>query len=178
MPSSADLVMLAGYNAWMNERLYDAAATLPQDEIARDRGAFFGSLLGTLNHMVVADIIWLKRFAAALPECMPLHPVRGLPDPAGLAATVSDRLDTLREHRRLLDAVLADWMPTLDEAALGMPIAYRNVNGEPGRRRLGSLLVHVFNHQTHHRGQATTLLSQAGIDIGVTDLLARIPNET
>lgn len=175
MPSPRDLALMADYNAWMNERLYEAAAGLPEEDVAHDRGAFFGSLLGTLNHLVAADTIWLKRFAAGLPGSKVLQPVRGLADPAGLAEIVCDQLGPLRERRRMLDAILIDWMPQLDDAALAAPIAYRNMKGVPARRQLGSLLMHVYNHQTHHRGQATTLLSQAGVDVGVTDLLARIP---
>lgn len=164
--------LLARYNQWMNRKLIVAAAALPGDELDRDRGAFFGSVLGTLNHLVVADTIWLKRLSAH-PSCAaPLAPLDDIPLPASLDARPCPTLDTLRVRRETLDALFVALCGQLDSAALDTPLAYRNTRGEPFRRRLGELLLHVFNHQTHHRGQATTLLSQAGVDVGVTDLLA------
>src|SRR3546814_18825510 len=77
--------LLASYNRWMNERLYAAAATLPAAELARDRGAFFGSIVGTLNHLVVADPIWLQRFAKLPAPPADVHPVPAPPVPGRLA---------------------------------------------------------------------------------------------
>ncbi len=164
--------LLARYNDSMNRKLIAAAATLPEDEIDRDHGAFFGSVLGTLNHLVVADTLWLKRLAAH-PACAGvLEPLRDTPMPAALDARPCATLDALRQRREALDALFVALCGQLEQAALDTPLEYRNSRGEPFRRPLGNLLLHVFNHQTHHRGQATTLLSQAGVDVGVTDLLA------
>jgi uncharacterized damage-inducible protein DinB len=76
-----------------------------------------------------------------------------------------------------VDGVIREWVEGLNAAALNDSIEYANVRGVVSRRQLRSLLLHFFNHQTHHRGQATTLLSQAGIDLGLTDLLVLIPDE-
>ena len=168
--------LLARYNGWMNARLYDAAATLPEAEQTRDRGAFFGSILGTLEHVVVADTIWLKRFAGHPATAEALAGVAELPMPAALDEIRFGVLAPLRERRDLLDRAIETSVAALCEPDLDTPLAYRNTKGLPFAKPFGLLLVHFFNHQTHHRGQATTLFSQAGVDVGVTDLLALIPS--
>lgn len=175
MSRTAHFTLLAHYNEWMNHKLYEAAATLPPGELAADRGAFFGSLLATLNHIAVADTIWLKRFASHPRFATALAPVTALPTPAALDQPLCDTLAGLRARRAWLDQAIKDWVATLDEAGLDAVISYRRFNGESNNRPLGLLLLHFFNHQTHHRGQATTLLSQAGVDVGATDLLVLVP---
>lgn len=171
------LCLMARYNAWMNERLYAAAATLPAAERAADRKAFFGSILGTLNHVMVGDLIWLKRFAAHPAAWRALDPVRTLPQPAGLRETLHGDLESLAAARRSLDAAIEAWTASLEEPQLDTFLEYRTTKGVPSRRAFHALAVHFFNHQAHHRGQATTLLFQAGIDPGETDLLALIRDE-
>lgn len=169
--------LMAAYNAWINARLYEAAGKLPAEALAADRKAFFGSLLGTLNHLVVADRIWLARFAAHPAKHTALDPIRALAAPQRLDQRLFDDFPSLHKHRRWLDAIITEWAGALAEADLDHPLHYANMKGETADRNFFSLVMHFFNHQTHHRGQATTLLSQAGIDIGVTDLLALIPHE-
>lgn len=169
--------LMASYNATMNATLYEAARQLPAASLCADRKAFFGSILGTLNHLVNADIIWLKRFAAHPANFAQLDAIRALPDPAGLGAIGFGDIDSLWEHRQWLDQQIADWTAALSEADLGQLLHYTNSRGAFARNFF-SLLMHFFNHQTHHRGQASTLLSQEGIDIGVTDLLVLIPDES
>lgn len=174
MTQIAQLRLMARYNRWMNEKLYAAAATLPPEAIVADRGAFFRSILGTLEHLVVADTIWLKRFAEH-PAGGPLAPVRDLPMPASLDQIQFGALGPLRERRGLLDRMIETWMDELDPKALETVLSYRNTRGEPHAKEFGLVLAHVLNHQTHHRGQATTLLTQAGAEVGATDLLLLIP---
>lgn len=169
------LHLLTTYNQWMNEKLYEAAAHLSPAELAEDRGAFFGSILGTLNHLVVADRIWLKRFATLPAFTDVLRPVSELPDPESLDQILFERFEALREHRQWLDGRILQWIEGLEESDLEQVLAYHNMKGVPSRRRVSQLLLHFFNHQTHHRGQTTTLLSQVGEDVGVTDLLMLIP---
>lgn len=176
MSRAAHVALMARYNTWMNTRLYAAADGLSAAELACDRGAFFGSLLGTLNHLAVADTIWLKRFAADPDAHAALEPVRALPMPEALDAVPFPEFASLSEQRRMLDAVIERWTESLDEVDLARPLRYRNTRGQAFERETFGLLMHLFNHQTHHRGQATTLLSQAGIDMGVTDLLALLPD--
>lgn len=168
------IVLLARYNAWMNSRLYEVAGKLTTAELAADRGAFFGSLLGTLNHLVVADTIWLQRFATHPANHAALAPIREHPRPAALDAVVHSDLAELARHRRWLDDIVCRWAAALTPDDLAHVLHYANMRGVAARRPFADLVLHFFNHQTHHRGQATTLLSQAGHDIGVTDLLALI----
>jgi uncharacterized damage-inducible protein DinB len=177
MTTDARLALLAAYNQWMNRRLYDAAATLAHDALAMDRGAFFGSILGTLNHLVVTDTIWLKRFAAAPDAAAVLAALDDTPMPAALDAQPYPLLPSLRERREWLDALILQWVDALTPARLAMPLTYANTKGAIFTRGTQGLLTHLFNHQTHHRGQVTTLLSQAGVDVGVTDLLMLVPEE-
>lgn len=178
MRTPAHFGLMASYNEWMNARLYEAAAGLPGDALAQERSAFFGSIIGTLNHLVVGDTIWLKRFATHPSNPVALDPVRALPHPATLNEIVFADLPGLRTRRALLDAAIRDWTAALTEQDLEHVLVYANTKGVRSRKRFASLVMHFFNHQTHHRGQASALLFQAGVDVGVTDLLALIPNET
>jgi uncharacterized damage-inducible protein DinB len=166
---------MAQYNQGMNVQIYDAAAGLSAADLGRDRGAFFGSILGTLNHLVVADVVWLKRFAAHPVDWAALESVRSMPQPEALSQIVETDFGVLRSRREMLDRAIVDWVEGLAAADLDLVLDYQNMKGIPARRQLGSLLCHFFNHQTHHRGQVTTLLSQLGLDVGVTDLLNILP---
>lgn len=178
MSIPSHFTMMAGYNAWMNANLYESAGKLAPEELARERGAFFGSLLGTLNHLIVADTIWLKRFAEHPAKPAALEPVRALPMPAALNQVLFTGLGELAARRKLLDTAITDWTAALTQADLDLVLHYTNTRGVSSQKRMSMLLTHFFNHQTHHRGQASTLLFQAGQDIGATDLLALIPNES
>jgi uncharacterized damage-inducible protein DinB len=168
---------MAAYNASMNASVYQAARQLPAAILGADHKAFFGSLLGTLNHLVNADLIWLKRFAGHPAHFPQLDAVRVLPDPAGLGAIAFGDIDSLWQRRRWLDDVILAWTAAIADADLDQAVHYVNSRGAADKNFF-SLLMHFFNHQTHHRGQASTLLSQQGIDIGVTDLLVLIPDES
>jgi uncharacterized damage-inducible protein DinB len=167
---------MAEYNAWMNAKVYEAAGKLPPAELAQNRGAFFGSILGTLNHLVVADTIWLKRFAAHPARFAALEPVRALALPERLDTMLFTDLAAMTVHRVWLDDVIGTFAGALTEADLASTLHYANTKGMPFTRQLSGVLMHFFNHQTHHRGQVSTLLTQAGVDIGVTDLLALLPD--
>lgn len=176
MPTREDIALLASYNAAMNNSLYAAAASLPKEELNAPRGAFFCSIIGTLNHIVAGDTIWLRRFMGHPADFASLKPMADIPAPAGLAHRYSDDLDPLLEHRVRLDAIITDLAAEVSDSDLAQTLSYKNARGD-NRKNFGSLLLHLFNHQTHHRGQASTLLSQAGADIGVTDLLEWIPDQ-
>lgn len=167
--------LMAEYNQWMNVKIYDAASTLPTEELSKNRGAFFGSILGTLNHLVVADTLWLKRIALQLSDHTELHGIRDLAQPPSLDAILFPDFPGLHVHRKFLDETLVRLAQSLTEAELSSALHYTNMKGLPFKKVLFSVLMHVFNHQTHHRGQVTTLLSQAGIDVGVTDLVMMLP---
>ncbi|MBY6034423.1 DinB family protein [Marinobacter daepoensis] len=169
--------LLASYNQWMNSKVYETAGQLSATDLAKDRGAFFGSILGTLNHILVGDTIWLKRFATH-PSCLnSLREVAELQNPTSLGQILFDDLGSLFKQRIWLDRQVVSWIAQLSEGDLDFILSYYNTKGIPANKRYSNLMLHFFNHQTHHRGQVSTLLSQAGVDIGVTDLLAQIPEE-
>jgi uncharacterized damage-inducible protein DinB len=144
-------MMFAAYNQWANNRIYDAAAELNDEEYNRDIGAFFGSMLGTLNHLLVTDRIWMKRFT-------------GLGDaPASLDAVVHRALPVLRGAREAEDRRIVDWVAGLSDKALTGRFSYMTVSDmRTVSQRLAPALAHLFNHQTHHRGQAHTILTVLG----------------
>lgn len=185
MSQNTNFKLLSDYNTWMNTKLYDAAATLSAAELVADKGAFFGSILGTLNHIVVADTVWLQRFAqpaSSLQSPRQLEPhaalasICQLPTPTSLNALLFADLTELRQRRMTLDAAISSWVAVLSDVDLAQNVQYGNMKGTPQCKPLDSLLLHFFNHQTHHRGQASTLLFQSGVDIGETDLRALIPD--
>lgn len=174
MPSPVEQYQaLAGYNAWMNGKLYDKAAELSEAERRRDAGAFFGSIHGTLNHLLLTDRAWLWRFSgdARIAQSR---------DVAGSPIAMTGRLDQelyadfdqLRRERVRSDADITAFAAALTPERLDAEITYRTTAGVEQRHLLWWAVSHFFNHQTHHRGQVTTLLKQAGVDPGVTDLIA------
>jgi uncharacterized damage-inducible protein DinB len=169
--------LMAQYNQWMNERIYQAVKQLPDEKITEDKKAFFGSILGTLNHIMVADIVWLKRFSNHPSHPVSLDSIRQIEKPENLNQILHTNLDILTQKRLELDTVIIEWCQELTENNLFFMLPYHNMKGEPFVKEFGSLIFHFFNHQTHHRGQITTLLSQENIDVGITDLLMLIPSE-
>src|SRR5690606_20337189 len=141
------------------------------------RGAFFKSVLGTLNHIVVADTLWLQRFANHSTRFAALSAVRDLRTPRSLDEILFVNFGELSEHRTMLDGVIERWVQGLEDSDLSQVMCFSRMNGERVCKRLSGVMLHFFNHQTHHRGQITTLLSQSGKDVGVTDLLVRLPAE-
>ena len=166
----------AKYNRWMNERLFDACGRLDPAELSKDKGAFFGSVLGTLNHIAVADTIWLHRFAAHPAKFPSLQELAGCKPPASLRDTLAADLAALRACRHRLDGLISAWAAELRPEHLLARLRYTNMAGTENAKVFGEVLLHFFNHQTHHRGQVTTLLFQSGVDVGVTDLLTLVPN--
>ena len=159
MISSDYCRLMARYNRWMNERMYALCATMTDSDRKRDRGAFFGSIHGTLNHLLWGDRMWLGRFAG--PPCT--HPQFG--------ADMFASFDALRAERAATDGAMIDWADQVRADWLAGPLMYTSVvDGKTRRLSAAVAAVHMFNHGTHHRGQLTTLLKQAGIDPGVTDL--------
>ena len=142
--------MFAGYNAWCNARLYAAAAGLSGADYRAGRGAFFKSLHGTLNHLLVGDRIWMQRFTGTgeLPQ--------------SLDAILYDDFETLRAARVAEDARISRYIAALGDSDLSGTVRYRTfVRPAEIEQPLAPALDHFFNHQTHHRGQAHALLSAA-----------------
>jgi uncharacterized damage-inducible protein DinB len=150
----------AGYNAWANRRLYDAAAELSDTEYRADKGAFFKSMHGTLNHLLVTDRIWMKRFTGEGEA------------PERLDAILHERFADLRAARQAEDRRITAYVAGLDDERLAGVIRYRRVSTpEEFVQKLMPALDHWLNHQTHHRGQAHVILTSLGKAAPELDLL-------
>jgi uncharacterized damage-inducible protein DinB len=162
----------ARYNRWMNDKLYGLAATLGDEARKRDTGAFFKSIHGTFNHLLLADRVWLARFTGLVspPDFMGPGGIRSLDQ------ELYADFDDLRRERTLTDNALMAWASELTPERLAAPLAYSRL-GQRHESPLWWAVAHLFNHQTHHRGQITTLLMQQGRDPGVTDLFAMLRQE-
>jgi uncharacterized damage-inducible protein DinB len=151
--------LMAEYNEWMNAKVYRVCASMSEAELRENRGAFFKSIYLTLNHIAYADIAFLSRFTGQPPEVPPL------------GEDLFGGFAQLRSEREHLDHRLLVWSSTLTPDWLSLPLTY--VSKVDGKERMAPrrvLVTHLFNHQTHHRGQVTTLLTQQGLDVGSTDI--------
>ncbi|MBB1248115.1 DinB family protein [Rhizobium sp. G21] len=152
--------MFAAYNRWANTALYDAAAELSEEELHAPTGAFFGSLIATLNHILVADRIWLKRFTGAGTA------------PSRLDVILHDDLAALRRARAAEDERIVAWIAGLTDDEIVGTFTYTPVTSpQPVTQRLGGALSHLFNHQTHHRGQCHMMLTTLGKPSLALDLI-------
>lgn len=152
--------MFAGYNEWANARLYAAVAELPDAEYRADHGAFFKSVHGTLNHLLVGDRVWMQRLTGEGDA------------PTSLDAILCDDLKSLRAARTEEDARIIAFVAGLSDADLARKVRYRTIS-RPAEieQELGYALPHVFNHQTHHRGQVHGLLTRITGDAPSLDLI-------
>ena len=161
MIDAAYVQRMARYNRWQNENLYGAADALSDAERQRTRGAFFGSIHATLNHLLWGDRIWMSRLAGTP------RPEGGIPQSVSLYADWND----LKRERAAFDTVIVDWADQLEDASLAGELTWFSGAIKAEVRKPKWLLVtHMFNHQTHHRGQVQCMLTQAGSKPGDTDL--------
>ena len=152
---------MAAYNAEMNRRLYTAAGSLSDDERRRDRGAFFGSIHRTFNHLLWGDQMWLSRFGAGPKSSVP----------GAESTTMVPDFGDLTQRRVEMDSRLVNWANGVSEAWLQDDLTWHSGVSQREMTKPRTLLVmHLFNHQTHHRGQAHAMLTAAGQDTGDTDL--------
>ena len=150
-------ILFSRYNLWANRTLYAAVATLPPEAITCDRQGFFGSILGTLNHLLVGDRAWLARMRGEDYSWF-----------RSLDQILHAEFEGLRHEREATDLRI---LATVPDLPLEGELAYVNSQGQPTRAPWTVVLGHVFNHQTHHRGQVHGMLSQAGVKPPPLDLL-------
>ena len=152
-------IVMADYNHWMNIKLYSVCSDIPDEVRQRDVGGFFKSLHGGLNHLLVTDRIWLDRFQGRAPTFQSLDIV------------AHEDFASLRQERERIDQEIQEWVNGLSVDWLKQPFTFESKVDGQSRTLPGWLMaVHLFNHQTHHRGQISTLLHQLGYAYGVTDL--------
>jgi uncharacterized damage-inducible protein DinB len=154
--------VMARYNTWQNQNLYGAAERLSDADRKAHRGAFFGSVHATLNHILWADQTWLSRFGACAPP-----PAKTIDD--GL--TMIESFETLSTTRKAFDAVIESWAGALSPDWLKGDLEFHSASfGQTLTRPRAILVMQLFNHQTHHRGQVHTLLTASGVKPSVTDI--------
>jgi uncharacterized damage-inducible protein DinB len=142
---------LAEYNAWANERLYRMASRLSDEQYRRDVGAYFKSMHLTLNHLLAADRIWMRRLTGAGEA------------PTALNAIVCDDLASLTVARRREDERLIEFVRATSDAQFEAPRQYRMLSGVTLQNELHEILAHMFTHHAHHRGQAHMILTVLGV---------------
>ena len=159
----------------MNQRLYAACETLTDAQRKADQGAYFKSIHHTLTHLVLADKMWLARFAKQGPKFAALLPgLLAIPEGSGYTSDLHPDWADLKQTRDALDDAIEQWVANMQPEFLTSTMRYANTKGVQRAHPAWQALTHLFNHQTHHRGQVTTLLSQVGVDVGVTDLIALV----
>ena len=146
-------ILMARFNAWANERLYSVAGDLSDEDYFGEKGAFFGSIHRTLNHILLVDILWRARLEGWKPEGI-----------RSLDQVLHDAFEDLRAQRRIEDAALISYCESLGAESGGEEVAFTTLSGK-GDMTLtrDQILVTLFNHQTHHRGQIHCLLTQVGV---------------
>jgi uncharacterized damage-inducible protein DinB len=158
--------LMAAYNNEMNRRLYAAAANLTDDERRADRGAFWQSIHGSLVHLLWGDCQWMSRFDGWEKSGVPIKQ----------SVAMIEDFDELRARRIKADADIEAWAARVDDAWLAQDLVWFSGAAQREMRRSKSkLLVHFFNHQTHHRGQVHAMLTACGQDTGDTDLFLVVP---
>lgn len=151
--------LMAEYNRWMNARLFAVCADIPDDKRKADLGAFFKSIHGTFNHLLWADRVWLQRFTG---EAFSV---------GKMGVDLYADFVTLNWERATLDEFIVTWARDLSADRLAAPFAFASMqDGKTRRAPAWVFVTQLFNHQTHHRGQVTTLMKQLGYDPGVTDI--------
>ena len=163
---------MAHYNAWMNSSIYDICGALSDEDLKRDRHAFFGSIHRTLNHLLLTDRVQMGRFVGE--DRTRSFDEGGRPiEVRSLDQELYADFATLKRERKKTDAMIEKWTNDITPEFLAREMEYEAMSA-PGRFRVSTWIAvtHFFNHQTHHRGQITALLSQLGLDPGETDLMA------
>jgi uncharacterized damage-inducible protein DinB len=163
MITSHYCVVMATYNSWMNEKMYALCERLTDVDRKRDLGAYFRSIHSTLNHILACDLMFLASFTddAAFVEC---------------EGDLHDNFTELWQERERVDSQTLEWAKAVSPEWLTAPSTYTHYEDGAARTVTQAFwVVHMFNHQTHHRGQITTLLTQLGHDIGSTDLHMSVP---
>lgn len=150
--------LMAAYNRWMNRKLYEVCAGIPDHKRREDLGAFFKSIHGTLNHLLFGDMAWMGRFTER-------------PTKYAIGEEIHADFDELRAAREEMDTAICEWVEGLTDEWLAEPLEWTSkMDGKTRRIPRHILVTHMFNHQTHHRGQLTTLIKQLGYEPGITDI--------
>ena len=153
---------MARYNAWQNRQLTETLRDADDATLRKDRGGFFGSIMGTLNHLLWGDTIWMSRFVPSVAK-----PTGGIDDSVDFTPTFA----VWSAERFRLDGAMLMWADTLGALDRKWQLPwFSGALGRDVRKPLELCIAHMFNHQTHHRGQVHAMMTAAGLTAPVTDL--------
>lgn len=164
---------LARYNTWMNRRIYALCRNLSDEDRKRDLGAFFKSIHGTLNHLLMGDHAWLLRCTGDIERHSPRDARGDIITLRGYEQMLYEEFADMAAQREVTDQMIESWTSSLSSSELASNVQYRGLKGSY-EHPLWWCLTHLFTHQAHHRGQLTTLLTQLGHDPGITDFIEHV----
>ncbi|WP_419904981.1 DinB family protein [Kiloniella sp.] len=170
MNQTAILTMMARYNQRMNSQLLSVCAGLSQEQLHRDTGSFFCSILDYWNHIMFSDLVLMARMRSQGINPSKLQSLDDFPAATSPKDRYYDSLESFSAHRHKLDVILSNWCETLSTKDISSILSYQSTQGDHVRQKAIDIIHHIFQHQTHHRGQITCLLSLNGVDYGCTDL--------
>lgn len=163
---------LARYNRFVNEALLESLSRLPAAALAEPRGSTFRSIQGILNHIITCDINWLRRFRELFPHDEPLNRPRLAPPGHAWSKLSFSDFAEFRRERGVVDNLFVDWIALADFSRFGEVLSYRDSHDKPLRYYFRDALSHVFNHQTHHRGQISQILDELKVEHDWSNLIA------
>ncbi|EMI4157453.1 DinB family protein [Vibrio parahaemolyticus] len=175
MDLSSNFRMLALYNQRMNRQLLGVCSKLTHEQLHQNTNSFFPTIMAHWNHILFGDLIMLQRLAANELVSIEATVLEKLPVSKSVSDTFASNLDELSELRELVDSIYIEITNQFTADCCNQIVRYTTTEGRVIQRTVGEFCQHIFNHQTHHRGQLTCLLSQFGLDFGCTDLPMIVP---
>ncbi|MGC9459284.1 DinB family protein [Vibrio genomosp. F10] len=175
MDLASSFKMLATYNQRMNEQLIAVCQQLTAEQLQKETHSFFPTVMDYWNHILFGDLIMLQRLVANNIVVLDTATAERLPIAKGIHDTFVDDLLSLKTLRHTLDHAYISMTRDFDTNTFDKKIHYITTEGQAIEKNVGEFCQHIFNHQTHHRGQLTCLLSQFGLDFGCTDLPMIVP---
>lgn len=165
----------ARYNRGVNQSIIELIEPLKKEQVMMKSRAYYPSIFETLLHNLVADLNWLRRYRDVLRENKPLNSSNLLSlEEKGLRAEFESEYRTFFQYRRQVDELMVQFVNELDEGKMDLILRYKNYKGEAIEKELWKTLLHLFNHQTHHRGQVSVLLDLIGVDHDFSSLVSQV----
>ncbi|QJY36566.1 damage-inducible protein DinB [Vibrio europaeus] len=175
MDLSSNFRMLALYNQRMNQQLLSVCEQLSPQRLNQETHSFFPSVIAHWNHILFGDLIMLQRLVTNQIHVLEPQQVETLPTAKAINDTFVTNLEELKRLRSLVDQIYIDMTKNFTADTCKEIVVYTTTEGGEMRRNVGEFCQHIFNHQTHHRGQLTAILAQLGCDFGCTDLPVIVP---
>lgn len=170
------ICLRATYNEWMNGKIYNVLLCEFPFGVSRDNGAPIDSIVAMLNHLIIVDTLWLKRFTLHPANYSALAPIVSSSIPEDLNQIVSDDLATLHHHREMLDSLICELAHSISRIDLDYLLCYKSKRGAIVNGKFFNIIMYFFNYQSHIREKILDLMRQADIDIDATELIVPVPS--